>query len=197
MKYPKTPHLPGSKNNPDDIWVNMDNLNQNIDYIATEKMDGSNIMMNNKKFITRKGSVSTADWTYPARNLHYNVMNKIPNGIWITGELLTWRKCIAYENLPAEYIMFGAIKDNTCLAWDEVEELSKITGIPLVKTITNKNSMKNVIEEAKTKLSENMEGFVIRPYNSFPLSKFNENVAKYVGSWHYPVATSNGKNTFV
>lgn len=197
MKFPRTPHLPGSKATADDVWANFTPSGR---YIATEKMDGSNIMMNNKKFITRKGGVSSADWTFPARLVHQNIAHLIPQGHWIAGELLTWRKSIAYENLPGDFVVFGVIKGNTVLPWDDVERIASDCGLPLVRVLSGPESFESVVQEARRSMDsagDSMEGFVVRPAESFSLPHYAKHVAKFVGSHHEAIATSNGKNGVV
>lgn len=193
MKFPCTPHLPGSKSTPDDLWANLGNLDG---YMSTEKLDGSNIMMNNKKFITRKGLTSGADWTYPARTIQQSVGHLIPKGMWLAGELMTWRKSIAYENLPSQYIVFGVVKGNHCLPWDEVVNIAEECGLPTARVLVDDGTVNEVTTQSTKMMSEAMEGFVIRPRGWFQLPHYPEHVAKFVGSHHEPVATNNGKNSF-
>lgn len=190
MKFPRTPHLPGSKATSDDIWAD---FKPSGEYVATEKMDGSNIMLNNKKFITRKGSVSNADWTYPARLTQQTVGHLIPNGIWLAGELLTWRKSIAYENLPGDFMVFSAIKGNTVLPWDEAVKIATDCGLPVVPVLS-RGSFENVVKEARSQIDESKEGFVVRPVESFNLSLYEKHVAKYVAPHHEAIPTSVGRN---
>lgn len=199
MKFPRTPHLPGSKSTLDDIHItlNKGNFNYKGDYISTEKMDGSNIMMNNKKFITRKGSTSNAPWTYPARNIQQTIGHLIPNGVWLAGELLTWRKGIAYEDLPGEYIVFGAIKGNNVLAWDDVLEIADNCGLHTPRVLSGPADAEKVFRESLALMDTSMEGFVMRPTQNFQLPHYANHVAKYVGSHHESVPTANGVNTFI
>lgn len=197
MKFPRTPHLPGSKATPDDLHAD---YTYDGPVVVTEKMDGSNIMMNQEKFITRKGSTSTADWTYPVRNFHYAVAQSIPKGIWIAGEFLYWRKAIGYDNLESPFLMFGAMKGNKCLSWTEVENLSAVTGIPTVRIIARGVLASDGISQGRNFLhaqGESTEGFVIRPTDSFQLPHYGEFVAKFVGPHHNPIAANNGINGFL
>lgn len=197
MKFPRTPHLPGSKSTPDDIhhMLGRDgNLKLKGDYIATEKMDGSNIMMNSSKFITRKGATSSADWTYPARTIQQTIGHLIPKGVWLAGELVTWRKGIAYDALPGDYIIFGAIKGNDVLAWDDVLEIAANCGLPTVNVLAGPDTADNVFKKSLSLMNESIEGFVIRPTANFQLPHYANHVAKYVGAHHVGVATANGRN---
>lgn len=118
-------------------------------------------------------------------------------GVWIAGELLTWRKSIAYDNLSSEYMIFGAMKGNRCLAWDDVCEIADIVGLPTVRVMSGTGNVSDVIKEAKKQMDTSIEGFVIRPTGEFQLPHYTENVAKFVGSHHSAVATSVGKNGII
>lgn len=194
MKFPRTPHIPGSSGTDDDIHAEYTYPGT---VIATEKMDGSNIMMNNKKFITRKGETSTAEWTYPIRNLHYQIMHLIPDGVWLAGEFVYWRKNTPYENLPGAYLVFGAVEDGTCLSWNQVKEIAEQCGLPLVNTIGEPGTADQVINNALNHMNGTQEGFVIRPADSFPLNEYKEHVGKWVKPDHNPVAGNNGTNGIV
>lgn len=194
MKFPRTPHIPGSRGTEDDLYSE---YSYDGAVVITEKMDGSNIMMNKSKFITRSGKMSGADWVYPIRNLHFEVGYKIPEGYWLAGEFLYWRKSVEYENLPSIYMVFGAMKGNTCLAWDEVNALAADCGLPVAPVITENDDPAVAIADALRSHQKGMEGFVIRPQESFPLPRYQEYVAKWVNSDHVAVATNNGVNGFL
>lgn len=198
MKFPRTPHLPGSKSTSDDIHLQLNKGNFNLkgDYISTEKMDGSNIMMNSKKFITRKGLTSSAPWVYPARNLQQQIGHLIPQGVWLAGELMTWRKGIPYDNLPGQYIVFGAVKGNLVLAWDDVLEIAQNCGLPTARVMSGPSDPETVFKDSLTQMNDSIEGFVLRPTSSFQLPHYANHVAKFVGAHHVGVATANGMNTF-
>lgn len=193
MKFPRTPHLPGSRGTDDDIHVQYSYAGE---VVATEKMDGSNIMMNSDKFITRSGKTSRADWTYPMWNIFYQVKDSIPAGYWLAGEFLHWQKTVRYENLPHAFIVFGVMKGNKCLAWDDVVDMASNCGLPTVRVIARGNPQQ-VISAAKNEWREGQEGFVVRPVAAFSLPHYQENVAKWVNGDHVATATNNGINHIV
>lgn len=193
MKFPRTPHLPGSKATPDDLWADFTPAGE---YIATEKMDGSNVMINREGFVTRKGTSSSADWVWPARAIQQTVGHLIPQDTWLAGELLTWRKSISYEGLPGDFMVFGAIKGDAVLPWEEVVALAGSCGLPVVPVL-HRGGFIEVVEAARAQMTEAQEGFVVRPTASFALSRYGEYVAKWVGAHHDPVARSRGRNGVV
>lgn len=196
MKFPRTPHLPGSKGTSDDLHMN---YHYNGMVIATEKMDGSNIMMNREHFITRKGAssrYSLGEWASPMYQVFNNIGYKIPKNIWIAGEFLHWRKTINYNQLDSSYMMFGAIKNNKVLSWEDTKNLSQDLGIPLVKELSSIDTFDKVLLQAHKNWDTEKEGFVIRPIDSFQLPQYSTMVAKWVRSDFTPTETNNGINTY-
>lgn len=194
MKFPRTPHLPGSKATNDDIFATPEHTDTTI-YVATEKMDGSNIMMDSHGFGTRNGEPSSAEWVYPARNIWFHCGHLIPEGVTLAGELLTWRKSIAYESLPGEYMIFGAVRDGECLSWSEVCDIADCVGLPIVKEFA-RGTFDEVVEQSKKLITPKIEGFVVRPVDAFPFTEYAKHVSKFVGAHHNPVAGNNGRNGF-
>lgn len=192
MKYPRTPHFPGSHASDDDI-VRPDYSPLSEPVVATEKMDGSNIMTSLDAFISRSGKTPHGEWVAPFWRIFQQVSGKIPENMWIAGEFLFWRKSIGYDDLPGYYLIFGAVKNDTLLSWDETRELAKSLGLPTVREIARGN-ISEVLKTAKGQLDETQEGFVVRSEAAFPLSEFAENVRKFVGAWHSPVETNRGRN---
>lgn len=193
MKFPRTPHIPGSKGTEDDVYQD---YTYDGEVIATEKMDGSNIMMNSKKFITRSGKNGShaGDWVWPARNVHQEISQRIPKGYWLAGELVHWRKGVPYDNLPGPYMVFGAMKGNTCLCWDDVVALSEDCGVPTVPVIGSPGHYTEVIENCLDFIDGSQEGFVIRPTGEFSLPHYGDFVSKWVHPNHECIATSVGVN---
>lgn len=193
VKFPRTPHIPGSRGTSDDIYQP---YTYDGEVIATEKMDGSNIMMNSKKFITRSGKsgFDGGEWVWPANNVHIEIAQRIPHGYWIAGELLYWRKGTSYENLPGPYMVFGAMKGNTCLAWDDVLSLAEECGLPVVPVIGSPGHHTKVIGHCMDIMDGSQEGFVIRPTEAFPLPHYGDFASKWVHPNHTSVATNNGVN---
>ena len=199
FKFPRTPHIAGSHATDDDIFANFSKeLIQTGQFIATEKMDGSNITINKHGAYSRNGETPSADWFYPARDLYYQIGHLIDDDITIAGELLTWRKSIAYDDLPAQFMVFSVIEGDKVLAWDDVVEYAQLLDLEVVNTLAHgsydeviKRSQHHVEQQGKT-----MEGFVLRDQSTFEIENYADHVAKWVGDWHNPVAGNNGKNTF-
>lgn len=194
MKFPRTPHLPGSKGTDDDIML--DSFHLDGDVVSTEKMDGSNVTLASDAFYTRSGNTPNMEWTVPARKIWEQVFWQLPDSMQVAGELLTWRKSIAYESLPAEFLVFSVIDEGEVLGWDDTIEIADSLGLCTVPLIA-RGAFSDVVALSKASMHEGKEGFVIRPAQTFSFVEYGENVAKFVGAHHNPVAGNNGRNTFV
>lgn len=197
MKFPRTPHIQGSNATEDDIFACLDsNLIDTGRFIATEKMDGSNITIDKHGAYARNGKTPSAEWFYPARDLYHHIGYLLDENITIAGELLTWRKCIAYEKLTSEFLVFSIIDGDTVLSWKDTIEYAELLGLETVRNLAT-GDYSTVIQESLSVLEQNkntMEGFVIRNQEAFPIDHYASHVAKYVGEWHQPVAGNNGRN---
>lgn len=194
-KFPRTPHLPGSTATSDDIFARLDAFNADT-FVATEKMDGSNIMITNKGAFARNGQPSSADWFYPARDIYNQVGYQLDDNMILVGELLTWRKCIPYEDLAGEFMVFSIIDGDTVMSWDDVVSFAQLLKLPVVPTIAS-GAIEQVIPKAQAVVEASqgaMEGFVMRNRDAFLVDDYASNVAKFVGSWHTPVAGNVGRN---
>ena len=104
-KFPRTPHIKGSKGTSDDIFESK-YLYEGL-VIATEKMDGINLTLGKDNWFLRSGNSKNQDWTYPINNFYYTLKDKIKDGDFILGEFLHWTKSVYYNNLDSNYYMFG------------------------------------------------------------------------------------------
>lgn len=200
MKFPRTPHITGSKATNDDIFAHFSpDFLTSTQFVATEKMDGSNVTIDRKGAYARNGSTTNADWFYPARDTYYRIGHLIDDGITIAGELLSWRKCIPYEGLPGEFMVFSVIDGDTVLPWNDVVEYAQLLELPVVNVLA-RGYYEDVVNTSMRKLNtreRDMEGFVMRNQDAFPISEYADNVAKFVGAWHSPVAGNTGRNTIL
>ena len=195
-KFPRTPHIKGSKGTPDDIFESK-YLYEGL-VIATEKMDGTNLTLGKDNWFLRSGNSKNQDWTYPINEFYYTLKDKIKDGDFILGEFLHWTKSVYYDNLDSNYYMFGVNRNNTVLSWEETKKISKKLNIPLVKELSKIGYFENVVKEAKNNISktDNIEGFVIRPIDSFSFDEYGKYVRKFVKSDFEGIRESKGKNKF-
>jgi hypothetical protein len=193
-KFPRTPHLKGSKGTPDDIFK--DDCSYKGLMIATEKMDGVNLTITNKSWYLRSGNNKNQNWTYPINNFFYFIKDKISDDYSLLGESLYWTKSIYYNNLEKDYYLFGINKNNKILEWKKTKQIAKELDIPIVKEVSRIGYFNEVVKEAKEELKKNpnMEGFVVRPIESFDFSNYGEVVRKFVREDFIGTRESKGKN---
>ena len=192
-KFPRT-HLKGSKGTPDDIFK--DDCSYKGLMIATEKMDGVNLTITNKSWYLRSGNNKNQNWTYPINNFFYFIKDKISDDYSLLGESLYWTKSIYYNNLEKDYYLFGINKNNKILEWKKTKQIAKELDIPIVKEVSRIGYFNEVVKEAKEELKKNpnMEGFVVRPIESFDFSNYGEVVRKFVREDFIGTRESKGKN---
>lgn len=97
MKFPRTPHMPGSNTTEDGVHADLMFPEQ---VVITEKMDGSNLMVSRNTFMSRDGKTPHNEWTGPFHPIFVTISSLIPYGMWIAGEFLFWRKAVNYDALP-------------------------------------------------------------------------------------------------
>ena len=164
--------------------------------IATEKMDGVNLTITNKSWYLRSGNNKNQNWTYPINNFFYFIKDKISDDYSLLGESLYLTKSIYYNNLEKDYYLFGINKNNKILEWEKTKQIAKELDIPIVKEVSKIGYFDEVIKEAKEELKKNpnMEGFVVRPIESFDFSNYGEVVRKFVREDFIGTRESKGKN---
>lgn len=197
VKYPRTPHLPFSAGvTSDDKIVDpkiYSVLQDNPEFIVTEKMDGGNLTMTNKHFFARSLDSGVSPWDTAVKRIHSEVAYNIPPGYRINGESLFARRSMGYDNLQSFFLVFGVVnEDNVFLSWEETEEWATLLGLTTVPTLYRGSSFKEALSAWKGsgKTPEDSEGFVLRNSGSFAYSEFGRNVVKYVRANHVQTAAN-------
>lgn len=191
-KYPRTPHLPFSPGRTRD-----DRVLSSVDpfigtpLIVTEKMDGSNVCLENNNLFARSHSKSPNHPSFDAlKAVHAQIKHVIPNNLQIFGEWLYAQHSIFYNSLPNYLAIFAVCENSKWASWEEVElwanELNVPT-VPVLKTITfqNEKDLQKEIEhlaQLPSLFGDEREGVVIRNTSSF--TDFESNVAKFVRANH-------------
>jgi hypothetical protein len=182
VKYPRTPHLPTSPGFSDeDINWTSDEHMHGIEVVVTEKMDGENTTMYDDHIHAR----SLTDMSYHAsrtwvKNLHGSIAHNIPQTYRICGENLYAKHSLAYENLSSYFMVFSIWDGANCLSWDETTEWCDLLGLTHVPVLYY-GTYDDLNLDIDTDTSE---GYVVRPAESFVLSKFRSVVAKWVRPDH-------------
>ena len=194
FKFPRTPHMKGSKGTDDDVFKNHYRYDGLV--IATEKMDGSNISLSKETWFTRADNNYNKEWTYPINAWYYPIKEKLKDNEVVLGEFLHWRKSVPYNNLPSDYMLFGIKEDDLILDWETTKKRAKELGIPVVRELSKIGTFDEVVKEATSNLTKDIEGFVVRPIDSFPMDKYDFYVRKFVQGHFESTRFSDGKNNF-
>lgn len=187
VKYPRTYHLPWSKNITDDdrVLPSLD-IFEGKEVIVTEKVDGENTSLYRNDIHAR----SLDSQNHPSRNWIKNFWGTfrgdIPEGWRICGENMFAKHSIGYDSLESFFYGFSVWNDkNICLSWDETLEwfdLLNITPVPILYTgIFDINEIKGLHSQLDWGRTE---GYVVRLADSFSYGNFRNSVAKYVRQNH-------------
>lgn len=201
-KYPRTLHLPWSLGvQSDDKMLPNVNCFLGKQIVITEKMDGENTSMYCDHIHARSTSSVhhyTQDWVKAFWN---GFSYLIPEGMRICGENLYAEHSIEYRDLESYFYGFSIWQEDICLNWDETKEWAEKLGIHLAPVLYEGEFDEKKIKGALKDLDLNKsEGYVIRNRDSFNMSDFSSNVAKFVRNnhvqtdkhWKHQKITPNG-----
>jgi len=172
-----------------------------VSIIITEKMDGSNCSLTNKKVAARNGfDAPHISFDY-IKSMHSQVSEKIPEDIVVFGEWLYAKHSIHYKELSGYFQVFAVYQNGHWLSWNDVEKISGEIGFPVVShslPVTFHDTRELI--EYITQYSENViknggEGTVTRIAGGF--SDFKGSVAKYVRKNHVQTSEHWSKQKLV
>lgn len=187
VKYPRTHHLPWSPGITEDdrIMPNTKRFDgQRV--VVTEKMDGENTTMYRDHIHARSvdsGGHLSRDWV---KNFWSQIRFEIPERWRVCGENVFAKHSIGYSNLRSYFLGYSIWNEkNECLSWDDTLEWFELLNIIptsiLYDGIYNKQTIKELWEES---MWEQVEGYVVRIANGFPLKDFRMCVGKFVRPYH-------------
>ena len=189
VKYPRTFHFPWSPGTTSD-----DRILKSFEHflgrpvVVTEKMDGENTTMYSNHIHAR--SLDSAH--HPSRTivkqLHGQIKHEIPEGWRVCGENLYAKHSIAYDQLPAYFLVFSIWTDkNVCLSWSDTKEWCSLLGLHTVPELYvglfSEDTIRSMFS-GTSKFGGEQEGYVVRTVEGFPYSEFATHVAKYVRKNH-------------
>jgi hypothetical protein len=183
-KFPRIPHCPWSEGQTSDDKT-LKNCNHLVGkrVVASLKMDGENFSLAREYCHAR--SLDSRDHVSRSwiKQLHGRIKSEIPEGWIIAGENLFAKHSIKYNDLKSYFYVFGIWEGDKYLAWDDVQEFSKILGLETVEEIWrgtwDESAIRNISIDKSTQ-----EGYVIRNEQSFMRESFGQNVCKYVRANH-------------
>lgn len=189
-KYPRTMHLPWSPGRTEDDRVIASTNGLSGELIILEKRDGENTTLYSDKLHARSTN------GYPPRidrsrmkSRWSRICGDIPPGWRICGENLVGRHSIPYEDLEDYFEVFSIWNEkDEALSWDETVEwcsLLQLKPVPVLWRGVWENNPMDFFHTFHEGLNlDKQEGYVIRPADGFPLSKFTKCVAKWVRQNH-------------
>lgn len=191
VKYPRTPHLPGSPGatNDDRILTTTAHF-EGMTVVVTEKMDGENCTIGKGYTHARSrdsGPHESRSWV---KGLAAQVGLELPDGWRLCGENLFAQHSIPYDALPSYFTLFSVWDEhNNCLSWDDTEAVAQMLGIHTVPVLYkgpwNEKKIVAVFDgKSKYSLGGPAEGYVVRNAAGFAFSSFDRNIAKFVRSGH-------------
>lgn len=187
IKYPRTYHLPWSDGATDDDKVMADTSNfEGKEVVVTEKMDGENTTMYDDHIHAR----SIDSGYHPSRTfvkgLWSEIKHRIPPDMRICGENMYAVHSIVYTQLSSYFLAFSIWNQDICLSWDETETLCQSLGLHTVpvlyRGLYDETIIKNLYD--KNKMSNSVEGYVVRLAHPFHIDEFSVSVGKYVRENH-------------
>lgn len=188
-KYPKTFHFPWSENlqNDDRLLPSLSGFEGQM-VVATDKLDGENTTMYADYIHAR----SLDSRNHPSRNLikgiHAEIQHDIPVRWRVCGENMYAKHSIYYDRLPSYFFVFSIWTDkNVCLDWGSTKEWCQLLGLHTVPElyvgIWNEDVIKSLFT-GKSQFGDQQEGYVVRTWNAFHFSEFQQHVAKFVRKGH-------------
>lgn len=185
-KYPRTFHLPYSPTSTsDDKRMSTDEHFKGKLVVVTIKMDGENttIYKNTSHARSLNSVVDSEDrnWIEAFRN---TIRDCLSDNMRICGENMFYKHTCVYNNLKSMYYAHSIWNGSTCLSWKDTVAIAKLFEISMSDIIYigpySKTKILNNYEKYKKTSEDDVEGFVVRLYDSFTYDDFSYSVNKYV-----------------
>ena len=191
VKYPRTFHLPWSPGATDDdkVMADPDEAFGGARIVVTEKVDGECTTMYRDYLHARSIDYAPHRSRDYVKALHGRIAADIPEGWRVCGENLFAVHSIAYEALPACFLVFSIWNEkNECLSWDEAVLWATLLGLSVVPRlysgVWNETNIRGLDAVKESQLGGDREGYVVRLADSFHYRAFRRSVAKYVRKGH-------------
>jgi hypothetical protein len=186
VKYPRTPHLPWSESaDEDDIIIDTMDSFHGREVVVTEKMDGEGTTMYHDLCHARSIDSPYHESRSWVLNLWGKIRHRLDDNQRICGENMFWVHSVVYTSLPSYFLMFSFWEDNICLSWDETCEIAKALDLYMVPVLYRGLYDEKIIKSLYgDEMRDRVEGYVVRPTDSFQRIDFQSNVAKFVRKNH-------------
>lgn len=191
VKYPRTYHLPWSPGATADdrMMTAPGDAFGGSEVVVTEKMDGECTTMYRDYLHARSIDYAPHRSRDYVKALHGRIAADIPDGWRVCGENLFAVHSIAYEALPACFLVFSIWNEkNECLSWDETVLWATLLGLSVVPRlysgVWNETNIRGLDAVKESQLGGEREGYVVRLAEGFHYRAFRRSVAKYVRKGH-------------
>ncbi len=187
MKWPKIYHLPNSPGiTRDDKVLKSKACFNGKNVVIMEKLDGENISLYRDRIHARSQNNMNHQSQSFIKSLHAQIRYHIPANIQISGEYLYAKHSIFYDQLTQWYFVFSAIDLNKkmVLSVEETITLCCQLGLAYVPILYEGIFPQKFDLPPKSNFGNQIEGYVVRLVDSFPLSEFNVSIAKWVRQGH-------------
>lgn len=190
VKYARTFHLPWSPgaSSDDRVMEDPDECFGGAEVVVTEKVDGECSTLYRDYLHARGVDYAPHPSRDRLRALHASIAHDIPEGWRICGENVYAVHSIAYDALPAHFLVFSVWNErNECLSWDETVTWAQLLDLPTVPVIARGTWgpwVRNFDGETRGDLGGDREGYVVRLVDGFHYRAFRRSVAKYVRKNH-------------
>jgi hypothetical protein len=186
-KYPRTPHLPWSPGaTADDVLLNDCSALEGEEVVVTEKMDGENTTIYADHVHARSLDSAHHPSRTAVKQLQATLSSSIPAGWRLCGENLQARHSIAYDSLPAWFLLFSIWDEqDQCLPWDQTLEWAELLELQTVPVLWRgaweERALRRLCEGLDTR---RQEGLVVRRAGPYSYAEFGQCVAKWVRADH-------------
>ena len=187
FKYPRTLHAPWSPGRSGDDKAQHDlGALTGQQVVITLKLDGEATTIYPDGH-THARSVDTR--AHPSRDiiraLAGTMAHDSPPGWRVCGENLFARHSIAYDNLPAHFLVYNIWERDRCLSWADTAAWAALLNLVTVPVIYQ--GIMPTAAQCRTifaPFADAHEGYVIRLAKDFPLAAFASSVIKVVRAGH-------------
>lgn len=191
MKYPRTPHLPGSPGmTKDDKLISMEALAylKGQEVVVTEKLDGENSTLLRHGSHARSLDSSHHESRSWLKRFAADFQFEIPDDYRICGENLYAKHSIFYDSLPSYFMVFSIWIEDFVLSWDDTKEWCDMLGLTLVPELYRgpwDDKKIAACMTGKSRFGAEQEGYVVRVASEFRLSTPTlQHVVKWVRKGH-------------
>jgi hypothetical protein len=188
IKYPRTYHFPFSNPSTDDKIIHDVDMFNGKNVVVTEKLDGQNVSCYNNFIHNRSLEFTTGEHNTYIKNLWGSIKHNIPDNFRICGEDVSVVHSIKYNNLSHFFYVFSIWNGDICLDWKETQVWCALLGLETVPVIYeglyNQETINYVFQSYQENQKDEVEGYVVRLFDSFCLDDFNKSVAKWTRKDH-------------